>query len=440
MEMVRPHDGSPTPDASGDSGAEVLRALAAMLAASPPAEDLATRAVDRIVDLLGLSAATLSLVRKHEDALQLQAIASVGAHAAFTRDMSARPLESLADAARAVEEGKPVFVADEHEAAASGRAQSGVARWRSNVTARATGVLPVRAWGETVGVLTVEWPHSRPPDSDEQDTLQAAAAMLGAILRAIPSGEKPPLAPAENPDAETAPSVETSVLGVMDSGVIVPLSETLPARSVPAAVISIATRRGAADEAPLGEAMALARDRVNLAAAIATATGGDPQELAGSVRDTLHDLARQDVGPADALGYLEHVVHAAAPRSARVSAALCTLEITGAQGVCVLATAGAGMWALLSHDGRLITGAADRAALSAAGGSAAKDHYELLLPKDRFALLCGPFGPSGRAEILVRATLEPGMTGAEAARALVTSVDDPSRSVSAVVVEINERS
>ncbi|MDY0087357.1 MAG: GAF domain-containing protein [Coriobacteriia bacterium] len=449
MEILRPHDDAHGPDAFGSGAGEVLRALASLVADSPADKDLATRAVDRVVDLMRLSAATLSSVHENEGGLQLGTVASVGAHAAFTRDMSARPLELLADVAKVVEEGHSIFLADEHHAASTTPPVTGVARWRSNVSRRATGVLPVRAQGETLGVLTVEWPHSQPASQDERDILEAAAAILGTILhemreaaqspdRSLPADEVASAAAGKADEAlPAAPLVETAIKGVMRSGAVVTLPEVIPSHITPVALISMATRRGSAAEMPFTEVAASPGDACRLAAAVVTTPGDVADASAGVVREALGDLANQAIGPAEALGYLEHTVEPAKPGDRRVSATLCSLKIADGQGVCVLSAAGAGMWVLSSRDGRVSAHSADRAALGSGVTQSVEDRYELLLAGDRLVLLCGPVGSPDAVQRAVRETLEQRTTSAiEIAHTLLDTIADEARSVSVIVVEV----
>jgi hypothetical protein len=230
MEVVRPHDeggpDSPGTDASAPwhetDDARVLELLLALVSEGPPSDELPARALDRVVELLGLSGATLSLVFESDGTLQLEPVASVGAHAAFARDMSARPLETLADVATAVAEGTPVFVVDSHGPATTPASKTGVGRWRSTISAHATGVLPVRVWGRTLGVLTVEWPGSRPLEERERKLLESVAGVLGVMLDRM---ERTASAAAEDEvDAVESASDTEFVYGVTAEGVVIPLS------------------------------------------------------------------------------------------------------------------------------------------------------------------------------------------------------------------------
>lgn len=450
MEMARSHDDAYEPAAPHSGAAEVFRALASLIAESSADRDLATRAVDRVVDLMHLSTATLSSVHEDAGGVQLEAVASVGAHAAFTRDISARPLESLADAAKVVEEGHAVYRADEHDAAGSATPVTGVARWRSNVSARASGVLPVRSHGETVGVLTVEWPHSQPPSQDERDTLQAAAAILGTILhemrREVRSSE--PLAPlgpeaaVEAQECDTLPAeplVATSIRGVMSSGAVVSLPGIIPPHIAPVAVISAATSQSAGCGLPVAEVIKSPGGAVGVIAAVVTTSGKGAHVSAGPLREALAGFLHQSVGPAEALGYLEHELPAAAPGAAdaRMSAVVSSLVITGGQAVCTLSAAGAGLWVFRSRDGRTSVRSPDRGVLGLGAARHVEDRYELLLPGDKLALVCGPVGSPDGVERAVCETFEPrGADELGAARAVLTALGGQTRSMSVVIVDV----
>jgi len=439
MEAVRPH-AHDSNGASSTDDAQVLCALADLLAEAALDDDLPTLVVDRIVDLLGLSGATLSLVRKRDDALHLEALASVGAHAAFARDMSARPLESLADAATAVAEGRPVFVVDEHGGPQSEPTETGVGRWRASISAHATGVLPVRAWGETLGVLTVEWPGSRPLGAEQRALLEAVAAMLGPVLHGLVGRSEGA--------AKTAPigrrpddAVQLAVLGVTPAGVVVPLPDEAGAGLAPALVISRASRHGTGDEAPVWDVVGTGSCSIAAAVGLAATSDGDPGRLAEMAASSLRDYASQGVAPAEALSYLEHAIMAGGTAGARVSVAAFTLTVAGAARVLSLAAAGAVMWVVVSTDGRMSSGVSGRLALSGAGGPAPAGRELLLLPGDRAVLLAGPVGPldspAGRDSIKAVAG-DRGVTGAQAARSALGLLGDVRRAASAVVIEVRE--
>ncbi len=439
MEVVRPH----TQDSSGAPSGEdarVLGALANLLAEIPLDDDLPALAVDRIVDLLGLSGATLSLVRTRDDTLHLEALASVGAHAVFARDMSARPLESLADAATAVTEGRPVFVVDEHGTASAPATETGVARWRASISAHATGVLPVRAWGETLGVLTVEWPGSRPLEAEQRTLLEAVAALLGPVLHGLIERDNDP-GDAPRGAHRPGPERHLAVLGVTPAGIVVPLSDEAAADVTPAFVISRASRRGIGDEAPVWDVTGIRPGRTAFVTGMAATSDGDPERLAETAAAALRGYASQGVAPAEVLSYFEHAIRATGTAGARVSAAAFTLSVEGAVRVLSLAAAGAVMWAILSADGRVSYNSPGRTALSAAGGSKPVGRDLLLLPGDRVVLLVGPValadGPAGRGS-LRSAVGDSGVTGADAARAALELMGDLRRAASAVVIEARE--
>jgi hypothetical protein len=440
MEVVRPNDDN-APGAFAEDGARVLEALAQLIAETPLTDDLPARAVDRVVDLLGLSGATLSVVSKQDDSLNLEAIASVGAHAAFARDMSARPLESLADAATAVSEGRPVFVVDEHGKAASPAPEKGVARWRSSISAHATGVLPVRAWGETLGVLTIEWPGSRPLGEREEALLEAVAGLLGTMLHDIKRAEEGAAIRAASTLDATAAGERTEILGVTANGIVVPLAEGVVGDVEPVVVLSVVSRRVSGAEVPIWDLVNIGSDRVAIGVGLATAPESDPDELAETIRAALRTYASQGVGPAEALGYLEHSVRATGSEGARLSVASCVLSLGGPARTLSFSTAGAVMWAALGSGGRLTSGQAGRAALSAAGGAHAEERHLLLLPGDRAAVICGPVGPlnglEGRTS-MATALGSRESSATQAARSILGALGEPDRAASVVVIEVHE--
>ena len=439
MEVVRPHDeddpgvdpAAPDDAAPDDSG--VLQSLVALAAEGPLSDDLVPRALELLVSLLDLSGATLSRVREHDDVLQLEPIASAGAHAAFARDMSARPLESLADVATAVSEGRSVFVIDSHGPASAPATETGVGRWRSTISAHATGVLPVRAWGSTLGVLTIEWPGSRHLGERERRLLEAAAGLIGMVLSRLEEAKSPPDAEAAAPTG-----VSTAIMGVTAEGVVVPHSDDSAEGVSSALTVSVATRYGTDVDAPIWDIAGTVPGAVALSVGTAAAAHGGSGPLAATAVRVLGTYASQGVTPADALVYLGHAVRATAQPGARVSALACSVEMGGPVVTVTLAMAGAVMWMLLSADGRFSVGPPERPSLSAAGTSPPRNRHLLLLPGDRLVLFGGQVGPvdQARGRTAVRKVLEEGPESAVATgRTLLGMLEDQRHAGVVAVIE-----
>jgi hypothetical protein len=334
-----------------------------------------------------------------------------------------------------------VFVVDEHGKAASPAPENGVARWRSSISAHATGVLPVRAWGETLGVLTIEWPGSRPLGEREKALLEAVAGLLGTMLHDMKRAETAAADRASSSRDGAGSGERIEILGVTANGIVVPLSEGVVGEVEPAVVLSIASRRGTGTEAPIWDAVSIGPDRVALAVGLATAPEADPDELADTARAALRTYASQGVGPAESLGYLEHSVRATGSEGARVSVASCSISLGGSTSALSFSTAGAIMWAALGSGDRLTSGSSGRAALSAAGGARAEDQHLLLLPGDRVAMICGPVGALDGAEgrtSMKMALAARESSGAHAARSLLGALGEPERAASVVVIEVHE--
>jgi hypothetical protein len=445
MEVVRPHDGGGSDTSRTAASAawceaddiRVLESLAALVAEGPLTDELPARAVDRVVELLGLSGATLSLVRERDGTMELESVASVGAHAAFARDMSARPLETLADVATAVAEGKPVFVVDSHGPASSPGTETGVGRWRSTISAHATGVLPVRAWGETLGVLTVEWPGSRPLEDRERTLLEAVAGILGVMLHGLELDESH--AGTDEPEVAEGPAESIAVYGVTTDGVVVPLSGADFGDVSPVMTLSVATRAGVPDETAIANVGSIGDRSVGFTIGTTTVRGEAPGSVAGMAIDLLHTYASQGVDPSQALVYLGHAVRATAHEDARVSALTCSIEVSGSAIVLTFSTAGAVMSALRSSDGRLSLELSDSPALSGASTRASRDRHMLLLAGDVAVFASGQVGPLGtaRGTSALRSAL--GNTpdgGVEAARAILGMFEDRQRAATVLVVEV----
>ncbi|MBW6468791.1 MAG: GAF domain-containing protein [Coriobacteriia bacterium] len=443
MEVVRPHDendvGASVPDAGSwrdTTAADVLESLVDLVAEGPLSDELPARAVDRVVALLDLSGATLSLVFEREGTLQLEPVASVGAHAAFARDMSARPLETLADVATAVSEGTPVFVVDSH-GPASPASGTGVSRWRSSISAHATGVLPVRAWGETLGVLTVEWPGSRPLEDRERRLLESVAGILGVMLSRLD------LKALHVDDAGTdtaEPATETSAFyGVTADGIVVPLSEGAAEGVAAALTVSVVTRAPTSDEVPVWDLAPSGRRSLACIVGTAAAGSGAAQSVAERAIATLHSYASQGVPPAEALTYLGHALRARSAADARVSALASEVELGGAAIQMSFSAAGAVLSAFQPHGGRFTMGLTDRPALGSASVQASAEQHLLLLPGDRVVFASGQVAALDTAEgwAKVRRALDdaPG-DAVEAARTILAEIGEGTRAAMVAIITI----
>ena len=448
MEVVRPHDeggsDSPGTDASAPwheaDDARVLELLLALVSEGPPSDELPARALDRVVELLGLSGATLSLVFEHDDTLQLEPVASVGAHAAFARDMSARPLETLADVATAVAEGTPVFVVDSHGPATTPASKTGVGRWRSTISAHATGVLPVRAWGRTLGVLTVEWPGSRPLETRERKLLESVAGVLGVMLDRMERTAS--LAAEDELDAVESATDTEFVYGVTAEGVVVPLSGGAAEGLETALTVSVAARTAPSEEAPIRDVVSFGPRSLACVVGVAASQGGDPEAAADSAAATLRTYASQRVSPADALVYLGHALRATGPEDSRVSVLACSADLSGAAIRITFSTAGAVLSALCSPGGRLEVRLSDRPALGRASVKPAAERHMLLLPGDAVVFASGQVAPMDTAEgraTLRRALEEARGDGMKAARAILGGFPEGNRAAAVAVIEVTER-
>lgn len=450
MEVVRPHDEGEDDESAAAGGlapwretddARVLAVLLDLVSEGPLSEELPARAVDRVVELLGLSGATLSLVFERDGALQLEPVASVGAHAAFARDMSARPLETLADVATAVAEGTPVFVVDSSGPATAPASETGVGRWRSTVSAHATGVLPVRAWGKTLGVLTVEWPGSRPLEERERQLLEAVAGILGVMLDRMERAAPP--ASGEEATALSVSAERQAFYGVTAEGAVVPLPSGSAEGLVTALGVSVFTRTAPPGEAPIWDVVASGPRSLLCAVGVASSREGDPAAVAAGAIDTLRGYASQGVPPADSLVYLGHALRANGPDDARVSALVCAADLSAAAIRLTFSTAGAVMWALRSADGRLTLGLSDRPAIGRSSVQSTGEQHILLVPGDIVVIASGQVAPmdtaAGRAALSTTIE-EAGGDGMRVARTLLDGFREGSRAATVAVIEVSERS
>lgn len=442
MEAVRPHeDDGPEANPAGarthdcdTHDSRALEALVGLVADAPLADDLLDRAVEQVADLFGLSGVTLSLVREVDDVMHVQPVASGGAHAAFARDMSSRPLDALADAATAVSEGRPIFVGDAYGAGDTPAEETGVGRWRSTISAHATGVLPVRAWGRTVGVLTVEWPSARPLGDKERGLLEAASSLLGVMVAAL--GERE--ADEQSADIVEQPHEVVALYGVTPEGVVVPLSGGDVPGAAPVLTLSVAMRAGIPGEHPVWDVTGVSARTVVATAGVAIAPAEDAEALAAAVGEAMRSYAAQGVRLGNALTYLGHAVRARAASGSRASVTGFSIELLGASAAVTCASAGAVMSLALASDGRLAVQPSGQPALSGSSATSSAERHSLLLDGDRLAVLGGQVAPldTSKGRSAARRVLDAaGPDGTEAARELLGMLDGPGRAGIAVVIQ-----
>ncbi len=366
---------------------EVLKVLVGLSARTSPSETLVSDALEAVVAALGLGGATFSLVREKDGALHLEPAASVGSHAAFARDMSARPLASLADAATAVADGQTVFVAEETVSAGLTPQASGVGRWRSGISVLATAILPVRAWGEVLGVLTIEWPCADPVDDADREALEAIANVIGLLHHAA---QRQPGSDPEESAAGLGTGATRAVLCVTRQGVVVTLGAARHARSEVALVLSVVARADGGGAAPFWDAVGADAGRAVVAVGLASAHPGAAHSLADTCSNALRTLFVQGAPVDAALDYLAATVRATARPGGSVSAATCALDF-GDTSVGTTCCAGGNVaFVAVSREGRVWTVGVGGEALGGSIASGPREvHHALLVEGDRLVCVAG---------------------------------------------------
>lgn len=408
----------------------ILKTLVGICAHASPSETLVTDALERIVDALGLGGATFSIVEEIEGTLHLESVASAGSHAVFARELSARPLASLADAASAVADGRAVFSAEENGPVGPPGTAAGVGRWRSEVKAHATAILPVRAWGEVLGVLTVEWPCTGAIDEADREALEAIADVVGVLHHKSKAYSRGP----EVPHA-AAPAVTRAVLGITEQGMVIALGDEPSVRSDVALGIALVARVDTRGTVPFWDAIGTDTDRAALALGVASAHGGFAHGLAETCAQALRLLFVQGVPVESALTHLAGNVRVAAPPGGSVSAAVCSLGL-GSDAVSVTFS-GAGDVSLVvaSPDGRVWITGESGAELGGPSMEPSPIHHALLVRGDRAVLVCAAAATDRHGiEVAVREALERWDDDEDIAGGVLERVSDESGAGAVMVV------
>lgn len=362
----------------------ILKTLVGICAHASPSGTLVTDALERIVDALGLGGATFSVVEEIEGTLHLESIASAGSHAVFARHLSARPLASLADAASAVVDGRAVFSAEENGPVGPPSMAAGVGRWRSEVKTHVTAILPARAWGEVLGVLTVEWPCTGAIDDADREALEAIADVVGVLHhRALTAAHRP-----EVPHA-LAPALMRAALGVTEQGMVIALGDEPSARPDVVLDISLVARADVRGAVPFWDAIGVDPGRAALALGVANAHGGAAHGLAETCAQALRMLFVQGVPVEVALTYLAGTVHVAAPPGGSASVAACSLGLGGDAVSVTFSGAGEAVLVVASGDGRVWSAGVGGAELGGAAAEPRATNHALLVRGDRAVLACG---------------------------------------------------
>lgn len=403
-------------DGLGERDIEAIGAMVDLLADAPVTDETLTKIVELMAESLDLGGATLSLVRDHDGSLLIEPLIAVGIHAAFTREMSARPLESLADVATAVKDRTPVFVGAAHGAPGLATRPEGVGRWRSGVSLHTTGVLPLCAQGETLGVLTVEWPDSRPLGDGERRVLDTVAKLMGLGLHVRETAESDIQEQARERSAlDTSESPANATFSITSQGHVVPLADEEDVTVERALLLETASGGDASEAVALFDTVTTAPRTTAIFLGVTTrSTASHGVCTHGPVAiGSFQRFAGQHVAPSESLVYIDQALRAGwvdAERPATLSATVCEIRQTNDLVTLTLAGQGAATWMLLAADGRL---SAPQPPSQPDSGSVDTsrdiEHHLIGLPGDRLVLVCSDPSAEDAHQVLaarVRAALE----------------------------------
>jgi len=396
-----------------------------------------------VVEALGLSGASISIVVHDTGEARLDSIAAVGQLSSFMLDLST-PLQELTDAARAALGGEPLFVGNPHGVQADAGEAEGVSRWRKGFGAHAYAVLGLTVADGTLGVLTLEWPEPHPFDDADRESLQlfadvAALALRGALSPGVAS---PPtvVAPTVRPSCDEA---EIAAYQMSSRGLVVPEAATRSWSEPPVLRIWTATTPADVECESVGFTEVTGVP-AGIAVVVGAATSGTARDSAHAVTAGLgvvHAAATHGSGPGEIMGMLGSSMRShGAP--AWASAVVAVLSPTN--GAMEIAEAGSAGMLCLGRGGRLDF-FVSQAQPAGTGHAAELPRIELALPGDRIALLSGGVASSiaddARAAAAQRILASlPEHGGAETARALLSLVCQEGTAAAVSVIEIALRS
>ena len=370
----------------------VLERLLEAVASALNLESAAGSLLAGVVELLGLSRASLALLADREGVTWLDPLAAAGEHAFLARDMPALPLDSSADASTAVSAGRPVLFGDVHGVGERAESDSGVGRWRTGMNAQAYAVLPLMWREKPVGVATVEWATPHPFDLHDYDTLEWIAASMAAAIGSFEAAE--PSATVEMAVPE-APAARTRLVSLgFDAASGVTYFEPEARAAAPELRVTVAVAEPGHDrsaafwdlvEGPTGEAFVFA--------GVALAPAGGAPLLAERARQTLRASVLGGVEPAVALAVLAQWARATAQAGGTVSAAV--VRVDSSYGAICSALSGSAALAFLGRDGRFVLDDA-RSGSRVPEEAASRPTLErtmLALPGDRVALTASAAPP-----------------------------------------------
>lgn len=403
---------------------------------------------------LGLSGASISVVRDSSGEPRLDSIAAVGQLSSFMLDLST-PLDKLTDATRTALDGEPLFVGNPHGIPEDAEKSTGVSRWREGFSSHAYATLGLTVLEGTLGVLIFEWPEPQPFDEAERASLQLFADVVALALRGakdeLTEGNEAAGAGETTADAEAA-AAETSAgrascaeaavaaFQMNTRGLVVSEEAARSWREVPVVrVWTAATLASSGDAAALAHVAAVPTGGIaTVVAAVSGAPVGEAAAVATTGQGVVHAAAIHNSAPGEILGMLGGSLRS---YSGSAWASGVAAVLFPASGAFEVAEAGSAAMLLSDRGGRVdVVLAAAPPVGTGAAPPASRMH--LLLPGDRIALLSG-----GRTSFAIKdvnrtmkaqralATLQD-HGGPETARTLLGLVCDEGSAASVCVIEM----
>ncbi|MDR3685544.1 MAG: SpoIIE family protein phosphatase [Coriobacteriia bacterium] len=381
---------------------------------------------------LGLTGASIGVVRNGARERHLESIAAAGQLSQFIRDMST-PLGTDTDATRTALGGEPIFVGNPHGVGDSEGAD-GVGRWRNGFGSHAYAILPLGSHEGPMGVLTLEWPEPQPFPAETRSDIQLFADVAALVLRCAP-GTPPGVV---EHDASPCEDAEQCEFASNSRGLIVPaVLATSWAVPPTARIWTAVTRPGRAREsAAFAEVMDVPSAGFMLVAgAASTSSGGDAEEAVRAGRGVMRAAATHGSPPEDVLGMLEGSMRSHQD-AAWMSAAAATYDPIA--GAVSLAMGGSVALMTLSRQGRdSLTLPVE--AVAGSRGAHAETAMRIVLPGDRVALLSGRVSVLDEPAVAAEAKLALGLTGdtggADAAVRLLSLVCQAQAGAAVIVLE-----
>lgn len=180
---------------TADVHRQLLVELASIAGTAEDAADLAARSLAAITEALQAVTGFIALAEPTEEGVpRLVPAAMMGPHATLLGAALTIDSDSDADVARAYRTGDAHYVesafGEGRAEGALGGAANGAARWRDQVSAQATAVVPIGLEAGRLGALLLEW--SSPQDFDEptREVLEGVTLVIALGLSRLQSAEE----------------------------------------------------------------------------------------------------------------------------------------------------------------------------------------------------------------------------------------------------------